>query len=289
MARGKGKPTFTGGVVMQSSSVDPYNFQDCRFYPIQPEVHPASVTTIISQTEDWATKKTLQNWGKNNPGGREAAANRGTRLHRMSEIYLTKGEIVSGKSMEELQAFGRLKTKVLDRFEKLFWVEQHLTAPMRAVYDLDYGYAGSPDWAGIFREPKLGSIPMMLDLKTSKQPYCAFQPGRAAADFRERSLGFKKFSKARMQIAAYTRALNKLTNWDIQHAGIVVLLPDDVLYYPLDQSELELGWQQFEKRLALFYKKVQQGKIRVPGSYIPERYKKAVRKSGTKRTTKSVG
>ena len=50
----------------------------------------ASVTTIISQTASEANKKKLEMWSKNNPGVKEAAAERGTAIHSCMEMFLKK-------------------------------------------------------------------------------------------------------------------------------------------------------------------------------------------------------
>ena len=51
-----------------------------------------SVTTIISETASEANKKKLEMWAKNNPGVKEAAAERGTTIHSCMEHYLKKEE-----------------------------------------------------------------------------------------------------------------------------------------------------------------------------------------------------
>ena len=45
-----------------------------------------SVTTILSATS--GNKAALERWAKKNPGGREAAAARGTKVHALMEEYL---------------------------------------------------------------------------------------------------------------------------------------------------------------------------------------------------------
>ena len=45
-----------------------------------------SVTTILSASS--GSKAALERWDKKNPGGREAAARRGTRVHSLMEEYL---------------------------------------------------------------------------------------------------------------------------------------------------------------------------------------------------------
>ena len=45
-----------------------------------------SVTTILSETS--GNKAALERWAKKNPGGREAAAARGTKVHSLMEDYL---------------------------------------------------------------------------------------------------------------------------------------------------------------------------------------------------------
>ena len=53
----------------------------------------ASVTTIISETASEANKKKLELWSKNNPGVKEAAAERGTAIHSCMEHYLKKEDV----------------------------------------------------------------------------------------------------------------------------------------------------------------------------------------------------
>ena len=45
-----------------------------------------SVTTILSATS--GSKAALERWAKKNPGGREAAAARGTKVHSLMEEFL---------------------------------------------------------------------------------------------------------------------------------------------------------------------------------------------------------
>ena len=53
-----------------------------RHYTTPLPTGPApSVTTIISETASEANKRKLEMWSKNNPGVKEAAAERGTAVH----------------------------------------------------------------------------------------------------------------------------------------------------------------------------------------------------------------
>ena len=47
-----------------------------------------SVTTVLSATETEKSKKGLQQWQLNNPGALQAAAARGTAIHKCCEDYL---------------------------------------------------------------------------------------------------------------------------------------------------------------------------------------------------------
>jgi len=265
-----------------------YIFNDARFYPAGEDLpHLPSVTTVLGKTEDYATMKALENWGKKNPGGKEAAANRGTRVHGMAEEYLLTKNIYSARQ-EEMDLFMQLKTKLLDRFESVSWVEGGVNGSTHhdRVYSLEYGFAGKPDWVGRFNDPELGVTNMMFDLKTSKTKYCAFQPMRSCPDFRERNLGYKKYSKCKMQIAAYTYALNDLTGWDLKHAGMAIAIfgTNEIQYFYMDEQDLAEGWKQFQHRLEIFYRKAQQGKLTLPnGGYIPDRYYEEPKPKATRR------
>lgn len=80
-----------------------------------------SVTTILSATS--GNKAALERWVKKNPGGREAAAARGTRVHSLMEEYLLGINKDPQIDDEEIAAFWSGLPENLDKLERVFWAE----------------------------------------------------------------------------------------------------------------------------------------------------------------------
>lgn len=253
----------------------PYNdpVEGFRLYPVNAQTHFPSVSSVIDATMSWDDKRVLENWNAKNPGKAEAARNFGTTVHRLCEQYLCNGRILTHADYRAMVRFGQLKSLVLDRLERVIWCEGHRTAPVKFVHHEEYGFAGCPDWIGLFRDPVEGTAMTLMDLKTSSKPYCRWQPTkRVGKDYRTRLFGYKKFVRTRMQIAAYVQAANHLFDLGIKRGAIIVSLEDDLEYYPLSQSDLNKGWSDFQHRLDIYYRKVQEGKLRPVNCSIPQRY-----------------
>ena len=80
-----------------------------------------SVTTILSATS--GSKAALERWAKKNPGGREAAARRGTRVHSLMEEYLLGIEKNPVISDPEIAEFWDGLPPNLDKLENVLWAE----------------------------------------------------------------------------------------------------------------------------------------------------------------------
>ena len=80
-----------------------------------------SVTTILSATQ--GNKAALERWAKKNPGGKEAAAARGTKVHSLMEEYLLgidKDPVIEDK---EIAQFWEGLPKNLSKLENIIWAE----------------------------------------------------------------------------------------------------------------------------------------------------------------------
>ena len=80
-----------------------------------------SVTTILSETQ--GNKAALERWAKKNPGGREAAAARGTKVHSLMEEYLLgieKDPVIDNKEIAE---FWDGLPENLSKLENVIWAE----------------------------------------------------------------------------------------------------------------------------------------------------------------------
>jgi len=176
-----------------------------------------SVTTILSATQ--GNKAALERWAKNNPGGREAAAARGTKVHSLMEEYLTgvnKDPVIED---EEIASFWNGMPQVLDKLGRVIWAE----SPVGDAYPWTKGGDGVSriwhpgvsegkqwGWAGacdIVAEYKNKVV--LGDLKTSNGPYYGRWPGPETPknEYAMRRSGFMKYAKCQMQMAAYALAL----------------------------------------------------------------------------------
>jgi len=177
-----------------------------------------SVTTILSATS--GNKAALERWAKKNPGGREAAAARGTRVHSLMEEYLlgvNKNPVIDD---EEIAEFWSGLPEKLDKLDRIVWAENPANPDDFAwtmggdgisrvwhpgTHETEtWGFAGAPDIVGEYK----GRV-VLGDLKTSNGPYYAKWPGPETlkSEYGMKRAGFMKYQKCQMQLAAYAMAL----------------------------------------------------------------------------------
>jgi len=176
-----------------------------------------SVTTILSATN--GNKAALERWAKKNPGGREAAAARGTKVHSLMEEYLlgiNKNPLIED---EEIASFWEGLPNNLDKLGRVIWAENPAEDAFPwtkggdgvsrvwhpgVVEGQNWGWAGAPD---IVAEYKNKTV--LGDLKTSNGPYYARWPGPDTPknEYAMRRSGFMKYSKCMLQMGAYAMAL----------------------------------------------------------------------------------
>jgi hypothetical protein len=177
-----------------------------------------SVTTILSATQ--GNKAALERWAAKNPGGREAAAARGTKVHSLMEEYLlgiNKNPYIED---EEISQFWSGLPEKLDKLERVVWAENPANPDDFAwtkggdgvsrvwhpgVHEKEtWGFAGAPDIVAEYK----GKV-VLGDLKTSNGLYFARWPGPETPknEYAMRRSGFMKYAKCQMQMAAYAMAL----------------------------------------------------------------------------------
>ena len=139
-----------------------------------------SVTTILSATS--GNKAALERWAKKNPGGREAAAARGTRVHSLMEEYLlgiNKNPVIDD---EEIAEFWSGLPEKLDKLDRIVWAENPANPDdfswtmggdgISRVWhpgtheQETWGWAGAPDIVAEYK----GKV-VLGDLKTSNGLY----------------------------------------------------------------------------------------------------------------------
>ena len=182
-----------------------------------------SVTTILSETQ--GNKAALERWAKKNPGGREAAAARGTKVHSLMEEYLLgidKDPVIDDP---EIAQFWDGLPKNLSKLENVIWAENPANVDDYAwtkgsdgisrvwhpgiQEGKNYGWAGAPDIVAEYK----GQI-VLGDLKTSNNPYCSKWPDSSTpkSEYGKKRSGFMKYQKCQLQLAAYALGLEHTIN-----------------------------------------------------------------------------
>jgi hypothetical protein len=182
-----------------------------------------SVTTILSATG--GNKAALERWAAKNPGGREAAAARGTKVHSLMEEYLlgiNKDPVIDD---EEIAQFWSGLPENLDKLERVCWAENPVNPDDFAwtmggdgisrvwhpgVHETEtWGFAGAPDIVAEYK----GKV-VLGDLKTSNGPYYAKWPGpdTLKSEYGMKRAGFMKYQKCMMQLGAYALGLEHTVN-----------------------------------------------------------------------------
>jgi hypothetical protein len=182
-----------------------------------------SVTTILSATQ--GNKAALERWAAKNPGGREAAAARGTKVHSLMEEYLlgiNKEPVIDN---EEIAQFWEGLPQNLDKLERVVWAENPANPDDFAwtmggdgisrvwhpgVHETEnWGWAGAPDIVAEYK----GKV-VLGDLKTSNGLYFSRWPGPETlkSEYGMKRAGFMKYQKCQMQMGAYALALEHTVN-----------------------------------------------------------------------------
>ena len=211
-----------------------------------------SVTTVLSATESEKSKRGLRQWQEKNPGAMEAAAARGTAIHKCCEDYLRGNDI---QCPEEYMPFWRGMDKYLDFFDTIHWSERplrpdwyHLRSDDREVayvWSTEHKYAGCPDLIG-----EIGGVKVIADFKTSVAPYRNSFPDRGDA---QGYGGFRKYTKCAQQMGAYRNALEERTGFRCDVAFILVTTEETTQGIFVDGDQLDLQQSRFLKRCKQFH------------------------------------
>jgi len=236
-----------------------------RHYTTPLPTGPApSVTTIISETASEANKRKLEMWSKNNPGVKEAAAERGTAIHYGMECYLKGNK--EPDIPDEYKDFWAGMPPILDQFQEVFWAE----SPVREDYNFTIGaddvarvwgcddegraWAGAPDIIAVANN-KL----TLADLKTSVKPYCRKWPKeyeKGSQEWRDMLGGHMKFKKTCKQLAAYDIAIQQTLGLKVSQAAILVSTPARTQIFKISRRYLDLLHNDWYKIVEEYYKQV---------------------------------
>jgi len=224
-----------------------------------------SVTTILSQTASEANKQKLEMWSKNNPGVKEAAAERGTAIHYGMECYLKK---IEHEVPEEYAEFWTGMPGILDQFEEIIWAESPLleahqftvgsddVARVWGCDDEGRAWAGAPDIIGV-----VGGKLTLADLKTSVKPYSRRWPKdleKGSPEWRDLLGGHMKFKKCLKQLAAYDLAITQTLGMTVQQAAILVSTPVRTQVFKISRNFLNKIHTDWYQLVAEYYTQVEE-------------------------------
>ena len=222
-----------------------------------------SVTTILSQTASEANKQKLEMWSKNNPGVKEAAAERGTAIHYGMECYLKK---IEHEVPGEYAEFWTGMPGILDQFEEVIWAESPLlekhqftvgsddVARVWGCDDEGRAWAGAPDIIGV-----VGGKLTLADLKTSVKPYSRKWPKdleKGSPEWRDLLGGHMKFKKTCKQLAAYDLGIEQTLGMKVQQAAILVSTPVRTQVFKISRRFLDMLRTDWLQLVAEYYAQV---------------------------------
>jgi hypothetical protein len=236
-----------------------------RHYTTPLPTGPApSVTTIISETASEANKRKLEMWSKNNPGVKEAAAERGTAVHFGMEQYLKGNK--NPEIPDEYKDFWSGMPAILDQFTEVLWAE----SPVKDEYNFTLGaddvarvwgcddegraWAGAPDIIAVVNN-KL----TLADLKTSVKPYSRKWPKeheKGSQEWRDLLGGYMKFKKTCKQLAAYDMAIEQTLGLKVSQAAILVSTPVRTQIFKISRRFLDSLRDDWLKIVAEYYAQV---------------------------------
>jgi hypothetical protein len=224
----------------------------------------------LSATQTEEARKKLQNWGLQNPGVAEKAAERGSWIHNSVENHIRGLKVIPPKAYEPYwQDLPEKLAELLDG-AKILWSEKPYNQPNWNKYvgedgvgrlhyydnETDEGYAGCPD---IIYKDKNGEV-ILGDFKTSAGPYSTRFPN-AKADIPEtlkKSLisGVFKLKKTTLQLAAYRLAAERCLGVNITKTQIIVSTPVpefSVQVFTFGETEIEKHTKSWKAVVREFY------------------------------------
>lgn len=241
------------------ASVTRYDLAGTRIY--RPGDNPnrgyPSVTSVLSKTSSEASKRALATWGLKNPGGLQAAAERGTAIHAACESY------IRGLPVElppEYQGFWDGLAAHLDRLDSFLWSEKPLRPEWKhcvgedgisRVWSHRYAYAGCPDFLA-----ERNGLLILGDFKTSTGPYSRYYPSKE----RDSCItfgGWQKYKKCAMQLAAYAIAIEETLGLKVDAAQILVSTPTITQSFLIHGDELKLQKYKWLQRVRAYWQLVE--------------------------------
>jgi hypothetical protein len=217
-----------------------------------------SVTAILGKTASARSKQTLEQWNLRNPGGKEAAAKRGSIIHKACEDHL-RGKAVDVPA--DLAPYWDGLAPHLDAYDYFTWSEKPLRPDwsfctgddgISRIWSHKHRFCGCPDIVGV-----RGGIVVLADVKSSSGRYCRYFPkGEENGVAREHYGGWMKFNKCALQLGAYAIAFEETLGISVEMAQILVTTPDATQSFLLRGHELHSWRYKWLQRVADYYRLV---------------------------------
>ena len=226
-----------------------------------------SVTTILSETQ--GNKEALARWAKKNPGGKEAAAARGTKVHSLMEDFLLGVDREPVIKDPEIASFWDGLPNNLSKLDHVVWAENPASPDdfawtkggdgVSRVWHpgfkegKNYGWAGTPDIVAEYK----GKI-VLGDLKTSNGPYYAKWPSADTPkkEYGKRRSGFMKYQKCQMQMAAYAMALEHTINIKPELIMTFVATKETSQVFVIQSSTIEKYKEKWKQAVTKYYEEI---------------------------------
>jgi len=211
-----------------------------------------SVTAILGKTASEKAKQILHQWNLKNPGAREAAAERGSIIHKACEDHI-RGKAVSVPP--EHRPFWEGLARRLDQYDYFVWSEKPLRPSWQfctgedgisRIWSHKHRYCGCPDIVGV-----RGGVMTLADVKSSTGRYCRYYPKDGVN--REFFGGWKKFQKCALQLGAYAIALEETLGLSIDMAQMVITTPETTQSFLLRGHELHSWRYKWLQRVTDYY------------------------------------
>jgi hypothetical protein len=211
-------------------------------------------------------------WSKNNPGVKEAAAERGTAIHYGMEQYLKGNK--TPEIADEYQDFWQGMPSILDQFDEVLWAETPVVDRFKFTIGADdvarvwgcdpdgRAWAGAPDIIGVVNN-KL----TLADLKTSVKPYSRKWPKdleKGSPEWRDLLGGHLKFKKTLKQLAAYDLAITQTLGIKVQQAAILVSTPVRTQVFKISRNFLNVLHADWYRLVSEYYTQIEQYGIADP-------------------------
>jgi hypothetical protein len=204
-------------------------------------------------------------WSKNNPGVKEAAAERGTAIHYGMEQYLKGNK--TPEIADEYQDFWQGMPSILDQFDEVLWAETPVADRFNFTIGADdvarvwgcdpdgRAWAGAPDIIAVVNN-KL----TLADLKTSVKPYSRKWPKdleKGSPEWRDLLGGHLKFKKTCKQLAAYDIAIEQTLGMTVQQAAILVSTPVRTQIFKISRNFLNMLRKDWYALVSEYYTQIE--------------------------------